>query len=153
VQTHLTAVNCDLRQCEPVFKKYALRYEQSVQDRVSFRTVDFFKDELPSDVDALMFGNVIHDWDDDVKRMLIKKAYAALPKGGHIVIYDFYTDIEEGKPHRTDNFLMSVHMQMACTGSQFTSKEMCSMLAEVGFGNFQIHKIDLYNDVAIATKL
>ena len=59
---------------------------------MSFRTLDFFKESMPSDVDALMFGNVIHDWSDDKKKMLIKKAYEALPKGGHIVIYDFFLD-------------------------------------------------------------
>ena len=108
---------------------------------------------MPSDVDALMFGNVIHDWSDDNKKMLIKKAYEALPKGGHIVIYDFFLDQDEGKPPRTENFFMSLHMQLAATGSQFTRKEMTGYLTEAGFGNIQFHDIDNTNEVVIGTKL
>jgi hypothetical protein len=37
-----------------------------------------------------MFGNVIQDWDDSSKLMLINKAYNALNKGGKIIIYDFF---------------------------------------------------------------
>jgi len=43
----------------------------------------------------ILFGNVLHDWDDSVKVMLIKKTFDALPKGGHIMIYDFF--LTEGK--------------------------------------------------------
>jgi len=64
-----------------------------------------------------MFGNVIHDWDDDMKKMLIKKTFEALPSGGHIVIYDFFLDEGRKDKKKVDNFLMSLTMQMYCTGS------------------------------------
>jgi hypothetical protein len=48
---------------------------------------------------------------------------------------------------------MSLHMQLAATGSQFTRKEMTGYLTEAGFGNIQFHDIDNTNEVVIGTKL
>jgi hypothetical protein len=49
----------------PVYNSYlAKENDEELAKRVSFREVDFFNHELPSDVDAHVFGNVIHDWDD-----------------------------------------------------------------------------------------
>ena len=84
-------MNCDLKQLNPVYDTYLERENDSeLAKRVTFREVDFFKDELPSDVDAHVFGNVIHDWNDKTKNMLIEKSFRALKSGGKIIIYDFY---------------------------------------------------------------
>jgi hypothetical protein len=57
-----------------------------------------------------------------------------LPKGGHIVIYDYFLDEEKKK--KTDNFLMSLHMQLACcSGSQYTLSEISEWLTTTGFSN------------------
>jgi|LauGreDrversion4_2_1035121.scaffolds.fasta_scaffold2035778_1 hypothetical protein len=89
-----------------------------------------------------MFGNVIHDWPDDVKKMLIRKTFEALKPGQHIVIYDFFLD--EGRREKTDNFLISLHMQTAATGSQFTHSEMKAWLTEAGFVNYRSTVLNLY---------
>jgi ABC-type sulfate transport system substrate-binding protein len=34
--------------------------------------VDFFKDEFPK-VDVITMSNIFHDWDLDVKKMLLKR--------------------------------------------------------------------------------
>ena len=75
---HLKGINTDLSQLEEVFQDYLSKENSSVQERVSFKAVDFFKDDFPKEVDAIMFGNVIHDWDDGVKKMLIKKTVAQI---------------------------------------------------------------------------
>jgi O-methyltransferase domain/Dimerisation domain len=120
---NLRGVNTDLGQLKPVFDKYLSNEPQSVKDRVGFDTLDFFKQDIPKGFDAILFGHVIHDWDDPTKIMLIKKAYDALEVGKYIVIYEFIVD--EQDPTKTkDNFLMSLHMQTACKGSQFTRGEI-----------------------------
>ena len=56
-----------------------------------------------------MFGNVIHDWNDEMKKLLIKRAFLGLKKGGYILIYDFF--LEEGKEaDKLGNHLMSLLM-------------------------------------------
>lgn len=147
---HLKGVNTDLAPLTEVFEDYLSREDQKLKERVSFKVLDFFKDDFPTDVDAIMFGNILHDWNDEVKKMLIKKTFEALPKGGHIVVYDFFFD--EKRREKTDVFLMSLHMQLVLTGNQFKHSEMKGMLEEAGFTEYQAFELDGYNDVAIARK-
>lgn len=151
---HLKGVSGDLKQLAPVFDSYlAKENDAELAKRVSFREVDFFNHELPSDVDAHVYGNVIHDWDDQVKNMLIEKSFRALKKGGKIIIYDFYLDDDKCDPTRIDSFLMSIHMQLATNGgSQFSFSEMKEMLTKAGFTDVHFTRINKHQDVAVATK-
>jgi hypothetical protein len=132
---HLKGVSADLKQLSPVFDEYIAKENNTeLAERVSFRAVDFFKDEMPSDVDALLFGNVLHDWKDSIKDMLIEKSFKALKSGGKIIIYDFFLDDDKCDPSRIDQFLMSTHMQLVTDGgSQFSFAEMTAKLTKAGF--------------------
>ena len=37
-------------------------------------------------------GHILHDWDLAEKRMLLKKAYEALPTGGALIVYEAMID-------------------------------------------------------------
>ena len=76
---HLRGVGYDLPAVQPIFEKYA--WENGVAGRVHFQAGDFFKDELPK-VDVIIMGHILHDWNLEEKRKLIRKVYDALPKGG-----------------------------------------------------------------------
>ena len=39
-----------------------------------------------------MIGDVIHNWEDDKKKLLLKKAFQGLQSGGRLIIYDFFID-------------------------------------------------------------
>jgi hypothetical protein len=49
-----------------------------MRDRVKFLSGNFLTDSLPT-ADVLIMGHILHDWDLSQKRMLLEKAYAALP--------------------------------------------------------------------------
>jgi len=55
-----------------------------LQDRVQTAGGDFFKDNFPK-ADIITMGNILHDWDEETKMMLIQKAYDALPEGGAFI--------------------------------------------------------------------
>ena len=76
---HLTGGGFDLPPIEPLFDAHVAR--AGLADRLRFTRGDFFADPLPS-ADVLIMGHILHDWDLDQKRMLLQKAYAALPDGG-----------------------------------------------------------------------
>ena len=40
----------------------------------------------------MMMGHILHDWDLAEKRMLIGKAYEALPPGGALIVYEAMID-------------------------------------------------------------
>ena len=51
----------------------------NVDERVTIGGGDFFVDELPR-ADVVVMGNILHDWDNDQKQTLIRKAYASLTR-------------------------------------------------------------------------
>jgi hypothetical protein len=58
-----------------------------LSDRLVFTAGDFFTDPLPR-ADVLVMGHILHDWDLDEKRLLLRKAYDALPEAGALIVYD-----------------------------------------------------------------
>ena len=73
---HLTGVGFDLPEVAPVFEDYV--EQQRPAGRLRFVGGDFFTDDLPQ-ADVITMGHILHDWSLDEKRMLIGKAYEALP--------------------------------------------------------------------------
>ncbi len=55
-------------------------------DRVERHGGSFRDDPLPSGADAISLVRICHDHDDDVVLALLKKAYAALPPGGQLLV-------------------------------------------------------------------
>jgi len=49
-------------------------------DRINAVSGDFFVDDLPK-ADVVTMGNILHDWNLEKKKVLIGKAYEALPEG------------------------------------------------------------------------
>jgi hypothetical protein len=52
-------------------------------DRVSAQPLDFFAEPLPK-ADVVTMGLVLHDWNLEKKRYLVRAAYDALPPGRRI---------------------------------------------------------------------
>src|ERR1700732_274944 len=81
---HLQGTGFDLPQVQPIFEDYVKA--NGLSARVQFAPGSFFDQPLPK-ADVVMMGHILHDWDLDVKRMLIRKAYEALPDGGAYIVY------------------------------------------------------------------
>src|SRR5262245_1958067 len=90
-QPHITGNGFDLPTMAATFDRYVKSY--GVSDRVRFLPGDFFADPLP-EADVLIMGRVLHNWDLATKRMLLRKALAALPAGGALIVYERLIDDE-----------------------------------------------------------
>ncbi len=108
---HLAGGNFDLPGVGPVFEKYVARH--GLSDRLRFHPGDFFKDPIPS-ADVLVMGHILHDWDMEEKRVLIGKAYDALPEGGSLIVYEALIDDE--RRENTLGLLMSLNMLIETPG-------------------------------------
>ena len=76
--THLQGIGFDLPEIAPIFEEYA--EESGVAERLRFHPGDFFKDPFPK-VDVITMGHILHDWNLEMKQMLIRKAYEAAAGG------------------------------------------------------------------------
>ncbi len=134
---HLTGIGFDLPVVRPHFEKYMASF--GLQDRVKFQAGDFMKDPLPT-ADVIVMGHILHDWDLGQKKMLLKKAYDALPAGGAVILYEAIIDDERNK--NTFGLLMSLNMLIETPGGfDYTAKEAFGWMREVGFSGTYVHHL------------
>jgi precorrin-6B methylase 2 len=134
---HLTGVNFDL----PKVGKICERYFQAkgVADRVRFQAGDFFKDSLPN-AQVLIMGHILHDWDLTQKRMLLDKAYAALPDGGALIVHEAL--IDDGRRENAFGLLMSLNMLIETPGGfDYTGAECQCWMQEAGFSETRVEHL------------
>jgi len=88
-------------------------------------------DPLPS-ADVLVMGHVLHDWALDQKKILIEKAYAALPAGGVLIVYE--TIIDDDRRRNVFGLLMSLNMLIETPGgADYTAAECKQWMQQIGF--------------------
>src|SRR3954469_22217404 len=102
---HLSGIGFDLPPIRPHFEAHVAA--QGLSDRLTFVDGDFFADPLPS-ADVLVMGHILHDWGLDRKRLLLAKAYEALPAGGALIVYE--TLIDDERRQNAVGLLMSLNM-------------------------------------------
>jgi len=134
---HLSGVGFDLPVVEPIFEEYAAR--SPATDRITFQGGDFFTDALPS-ADVILMGHVLHDWNLDDKRMLIGKAYDALPTGGALVVYEAL--IDDKRRENVFGLLMSLNMLIETDGGfDYTGADCQGWLTEAGFSSTRVEHL------------
>jgi hypothetical protein len=135
--THLTGGNFDLPAVGPIFEKYVSQH--GLNERLHFYAGDFFKDRLPS-ADVLVMGHILHDWDLEEKRMLLKKAFDALPAGGALIVYEALIDDE--RRENTLGLLMSLNMLIETPGGfDYTGADCSQWMREAGFSQTRVEHL------------
>lgn len=134
---HLKGIGYDLAAVKPIFEEYV--EEQGLADRLIFAHGDFFKEPLPK-ADVVVMGHILHDWNLEEKRLLIKRAYDALPKGGAFIVFEALIDDERRK--NTFGLLMSLNMLVETRGGfDYTGADGCSWMREAGFSKTSVHHL------------
>ena len=145
---HLTFTSFDLPPVAPLAQRHV--ETAGMSDRINVVSGDFFNDELPP-ADVITMGNILHDWNMENKKMLISKAYDALPENGALVVIENVIDDE--RRENVFGLLMSLNMLIELgdafdyTGADF--QEWCS---EAGFRRFEIIHLTGPSSAAIAYK-
>ncbi|MGW1071848.1 methyltransferase [Streptomyces sp. NPDC002537] len=145
---HLRGIGFDLEPVRPHFERRAERF--GLTDRLEFTGGDFFTDPLPR-ADALVFGHILHDWDLPTKRMLLRKAYDALPAGGVVVVYEML--IDDDRCENLPGLLMSLNMLVETTGGfDYTGADCQGWLADAGFSSSRVRPLGGYESMVVARK-
>ncbi|MBW3624726.1 MAG: methyltransferase [Armatimonadetes bacterium] len=126
---HLTGGEFDLPPVGPIFEEYAASF--GLSDRLRFHPGDFFTDPLPK-ADVIIMGHILHDWDLDEKRLLIQKAYEALPEGGAFLVFEAL--IDDDRKENAVGLLMSLNMLIETQGGfDYTGADCRGWMEEAGF--------------------
>jgi hypothetical protein len=86
---HLTFTSFDLPSVAPLAQKHI--EAAGLEERIMVISGDFFKEDLPK-ADVVTMGNILHDWNLEKKKVLIRKAYDALPQGGAFIAIENLID-------------------------------------------------------------
>ncbi len=134
---HLMGGIFDLPAVGTVFEKYVSRH--GLSDRLRFYEGDFFNDPLPS-ADVLVMGHILHDWNMEEKRMLLKKAFDALPAGGALIVYEAL--IDDDRRENTFGLLMSLNMLIETPGGfDYTGADCSHWMREAGFRETRVEHL------------
>ena len=145
---HLSGIGLDLAEVGPVFEEYM--EENGLSSRVRFQPGSFFTDLLPR-ADVIMMGHILHDWNLEEKRMLIRKAYDALPEGGAFIAYDAIIDDE--RKQNAFGLLMSLNMLVETPGGfDYTAGDCIGWLKEAGFREVRMEHLVGPDSMAIGIK-
>jgi hypothetical protein len=126
---HLTGGGFDLPPVGPIFEEYIDSH--GLGERLRFYPGDFFEDPLPT-ADVLVMGHILHDWGLQQKRLLLEKAYEALPEGGALIVYEALIDDE--RRENTFGLLMSLNMLIETpAGFDYTGADCSSWMRDAGF--------------------
>ena len=134
---HLSCIGFDLAAVAPIFENYV--QGNALTPRVQFRAGNFFEDSLPA-VDVIMMGHILHDWNLDEKRMLIRKAYDAVPEGGALIVYDAI--IDDDRCNNALGLMMSLNMLIETPGGfDYTGADCIGWMKEAGFRETRVEHL------------
>jgi acetylserotonin N-methyltransferase len=117
----------------PIAREHAAA--AGLADRVTAEPGDLFADSYPPGFDAVLFSQIFHDWPPEKDAELLRKAHAALPPGGLVLIHEKLVDADGSGP--LANALVNLDMALWTEGQQLTEAELRAMLETAGFGRIE----------------
>lgn len=145
---HLSGIGFDLEPVGPIFRDFV--EENGLKDRLQFAAGDFFAAAMPQ-ADVILMGHILHDWSLDEKQALIRKAYAALPQGGTLVIYE--SIIDDQRCQNTFGLLMSLNMLIETqAGFDYTGADCAGWMRAAGFRETYVEHLIGPDSMAVGIK-
>ncbi len=145
---HLRGTGFDLPEVKPIFEEYVA--SRGVANRLTFAPGDFFKDSLPA-TDVVLMGHILHDWDLPTKKMLIGKAFDAVPKGGALVVYESIIDDDRSK--NAFGLMMSLNMLIETPGGfDYTGADCAGWMKDAGFTSTRVEPLVGPDSMVVAIK-
>lgn len=134
---HLRGIGFDLPEVAPIFEEYAAA--SGVAAQVTFEPGSFFERDLPK-ADVVLMGHILHDWDLPTKQMLIAKAFAAVPTGGALVVYESVIDDDRSK--NAFGLMMSLNMLIETPGGfDYTGADCAGWMKAAGFSATRVEHL------------
>jgi hypothetical protein len=134
---HIQGIGFDLPEVGPIFEDYV--ESNKLSNRVKFQAGSFFDHPLPK-ADVVMMGHILHDWNLEVKQMLVRKAYEALPEGGAFIAYE--SIIDDDRSTNAFGLLMSLNMLVETPGGfDYTGADCSGWMKQAGFRETRVEHL------------
>jgi hypothetical protein len=145
---HLIGSGFDLPAVGPAFARYVEAHGLSA--RLTFLPGNFLRDPLP-DAEVLIFGRILHNWDAPTKRLLVSKAYGALPTGGALIVYDPMLD--DARRLNGGGLFASLTMLLETAGGfEYGAAECRAWMRDVGFRDMRVTPLTADQSMVIGIK-
>jgi hypothetical protein len=134
---HIEGTGFDLPEVRPIFEEYV--EANRLSGRVKFSPGSFMDQPLPK-ADVVMMGHILHDWNLEMKRVLVRKAYEALPEGGAYIVYE--SIIDDDRSENAFGLLMSLNMLIETEdGFDYTGADCAAWMKEAGFREIRVEPL------------
>ncbi len=144
----MQCISFDLPPVEPIAQETIAKF--GLSSRISVVSGDFFVDDFPQ-ADVITMGNILHNWNLEKKKLLMRKAYNALPAGGALIAIEDI--IDDDRRTNSSGLLMSLNMLIETgDGFNFTGADFTAWAQEIGFKQTTIMPLTGSASAAIALK-
>jgi precorrin-6B methylase 2 len=107
--------------------------EHGLSARAHGAACDFFA-SVPSGADVYFLSNVLHDWNDDDCRRILRTVRAAMDDRARLVVVERVLDVEgRSATDARDLAFVDLHMLVAFGARERTEEEYACLLADAGF--------------------
>lgn len=146
---NLRAVVYDLPQLEPAAN--SLFEKNGLTERLRFQSGDFWKDDLPADMDAYSLGFILHDWGTEKGSLLLQKISNISHPGTWLIIGEYLFNDDRTGPlwvARSD-----LNMLVAARGRERSAIEYGAWIAKYGFHLKKVYRTSKGKSFLIARKV
>jgi len=145
---HLKCLSFDLPVVQPIARRYIGK--AGLEGRVEAVAGDFFREPLPK-ADVITMGMILHDWNLEGKKRLIRLAFDALPKGGALVAIENL--IDDARRENAFGLGMSLNMLVEFGDAfDYTGADFAGWCREAGFARTEVLHLNGPCSAAIAWK-
>ncbi|PLY03840.1 MAG: hypothetical protein C0623_00375 [Desulfuromonas sp.] len=116
--------------------------------KVRFYPGNFEIDPIPGGADAIWLSQVLHSQNESGCQELIRKLYAALDRGGKLMVHEFLLDDDKASPVMASIF--AVHMLVMTEGGRtYSGAEIGAWMKAAGFVDIAV--LNVSDDTAVVS--
>jgi O-methyltransferase domain/Dimerisation domain len=147
---HLRGIIMDLPPVCAIAEEHIARH--GVGERFTAMAADLFAGPYPAGADVILLGYILHDWNDDDCRQILRQCAAALPPHGTLLVVEKV--LNNDYSGTTATMMMDLHMLVVSApgGRERSEAEYRSLLGQAGLTEIEIIRFDAPRDLIIARK-
>jgi hypothetical protein len=115
-----------------------------VADRCEIVGGDFFAG-VPAGGDLYLTKSILHNWEDDAARRILRKCRAVMPSAGRLVLVEPVLDPDN--PEQREMLFMDLHMLVVHGAGERTADEFSALLDSAGFRLTRVIPTDMMGSV------